>query len=273
MLKLWKAPAGSLLFAVVRGRPEIWGMLQAPFVSAWWEAEQRFARIIDHCRLADTLGRPFNLLPNEFVDLIDLPELAADVRIKLDAPHWMLRDGLLVLSLWAGADRIYSLAFIFAEQDGRRFAYVGGVQGRRGPSSLDRNRALTKAAYGVRPPDLLFEIFRLLCRELGLAEIKGVSDGNRHQRSDYFRERSDFVDPVYFDYDAFWRERGGALGADGFFVLPPEAPVRAEDDIPSRKRCLYRHRREMMAAIEGRLREAMSAPTGIAVQEHEPRWI
>lgn len=273
MLTLWQAPTGSPLAAIMRWRPEIWGMLQAPFISAWWRAEERFDRIIDHCDLVATLGRPFDVLPNEYIDLLDLPELGPDVRIKLDSPRWMLRDGLLVLSLWVGVDRVYSLAFTLSEQQGQRLAYVGGIQGRRSERSLERNRHLTKTAHGMRPPDLLFEIFRLLCREIRVEQIRGVSDDNRHQRSDYFLARSGFADPVRFDYDGFWQERGGVRGANGFFVLPPVARPRHDDEIPPRKRALYRRRREMIDGIQQHLHMALQLPHLLQVQEHEPRWI
>lgn len=273
MLKLWQAPAGSPLAAIVRWRPEIWGMLQAPFVSAWWEADERFDRIIDHCGLVARLGRPFDILPNEFVDLIDLPELGEDVRIKIDSPRWMLRDGLLVMSLWIGVDRVYSLAFTLSGAQGQRIAYVGGIQGRRSQHSLERNRLLTKVAHGMRPSDLLFEIFRMLCHEIGVEHIRGVSDGNRHQRSDYFRGRADFTDPVRFDYDGFWRERGGVRGASGFFILPAIARRRHEDDIPARKRKLYRQRHDMLEGIRQHLHIALRLPHLIQIQEHEPRWM
>jgi uncharacterized protein VirK/YbjX len=273
MLKLWRAPAGSQLAAIVRWRPEIWGMLQAPFISAWWEAGERFDRIIDHCELVAALGRPFDILPNEYLDLLEMPELGQEVRIKIDSPRWMLRDGLLVMSLWIGADRIYSLAFTLSQADGRRIAYVGGIQGRRSEHSLERNRALTKAAHGVRPPDLVFEIFRMLCHEIGVVEIRGVSDDNRHQRSDYFKGRAGFTDPVRFDYDSFWQERGGVRGADGFYVLPAVARARSEDDIPARKRSLYRQRREMMDSVRHHLGMTLQLPHMIQVQEHEPRWM
>jgi len=273
MWRLWQAPVGTPLAAVVRWRPEIWGMLQAPFISAWWTAEERFARIIDHCEVVGSLGRPFDLLPNEFVDLIEIPEIDAEARIKLDSPRWLLRDGLLVISLWLGGDRIYSVAFLLSKEDGRLIAYVGGIQGRRSAKSLELNRVLTKAANAMRPPDFLVEIFRSLCEEIGVEQIRGVSDQNRHQRSAYFQQRAGFADPVRFDYDSFWRERGGLPGAGGFFVLPVPAAQRSEADIPARKRALYRRRREMMDAIRERLRARLNAPETIILQEHEPRWI
>jgi hypothetical protein len=147
---------------------------------------------VNHCEFVGDLGRLFDLFPNEFVDLIDLPEVNAEVCIKLDSPRWLLRDGLLVISLWLGSDRIYSVAFILSKEDGRRVAYVGGIQGRRSAKSLELNRILTKAANAMRPPDFLFEFFRSLCEQIGVELIRGASDRNRHQRSAYFQQRAGF---------------------------------------------------------------------------------
>jgi uncharacterized protein VirK/YbjX len=273
MGKLWKAPEDTLLGTLLRARPEIWGMLQAPFISSEWGAETRFERIINHCETAMTIGAPFSLQPNEYVDLTSLSEINDGLLVKLDSPRWMLRDGLLVLSLWFNEDRIYSMAFTLATSGDRRIAYVGGIQGARSEAALEINRELTKTAHGVRPPDLLLEIFRMICVAIGVDAIFGVSNSNRHHLAPYFRQRADFVDPVTFDYDNFWNERGGTLSEGGFFALAAQSRPRPFEDIPERKRATYRRRREMILAIRDRIHRILDNPVTIPFQQHHPRWL
>jgi uncharacterized protein VirK/YbjX len=52
-------------------------------------------------------------------------------------------------------------------------------------------------------------------------------------------------------YDEFWEECGGRISSDfRFFDLPAEEPRKREEDIPARKRGLYRKRFESMDFFE-----------------------
>lgn len=273
LLSLWRAPAGSPLAAQVAARPEVWQLLQAPFVHSRWDTGERFDRLIDHCRIVEQLGRPFDLLPNQYADIIDLGEIGPAYRLMLDQPRWLFRDGLLALSLWEGGDRLFSLAFVLATRPDGMVAYVGGVQGRRGGNALSQYRAFTKCAEGMRPRDMLIELFRMICAHLGVTIILCVSNETRHQRAAYFTMREDFTDPVVLDYDAMWLERGATLLPDGLFALPVEVPPRSLDTVPIRKRALYRRRRRMLAQLRGRLEAALSDPSVIRINQHEPIWL
>jgi uncharacterized protein VirK/YbjX len=59
------------------------------------------------------------------------------------------------------------------------------------------------------------------------------------------------------NYDEVWRDRGGVERDDGFFELPVERQVREIEDVPSKKRQMYRQRYAMMDSIEQRLLSAL----------------
>lgn len=273
LLSLWRAPTGTQLAAQVAARPEVWQLLQAPFIHSEWDTAERFERLIDHCRIVEQLGPPFDLLPHQYADIMDLPEIGRGYRLMLDQPHWLFRDGLLALSLWEGGDRLFSLAFVLATRPEGMVAYVGGVQGRRGGNALSQYRVFTKCAEGMRPRDMLIELFRMICAHLGAARILCVSNETRHQRAPYFTRRDDFVDPVVLDYDAMWLERGARLLSGGMFELPAEMFLRPPATVPTRKRALYRRRRAMLALLRGRLHAALHNPAIIHINQHEPIWL
>lgn len=273
LLQLWRAPIGTQLAAQVAARPEVWRLVHTPFIHARWSAGERLERLVDHCHIVERLGPPFDLLPNQYADIIDLPEIGPNYRLMLDQPRWLFRDGLLALSLWEGGDRLFSLAFLLSTESGGMVAFVGGVQGRRGGNALSQYRAFTKEAEGVRPRDLLIELFRMVCAHLGVSRILCVSNESRHQRAPYFTRREDYYDPVTLDYDAMWGERGAKLRDDGFFDLPVEPRPRSFDTIPVRKRSLYRRRREMLALLNRRLTYALEHPSKININQHEPIWL
>lgn len=267
---LWNAPDGSLLQDLLAMRPEIWTMLRVRFVSALWPARERFKRIMDHCAIVEHIGHPFDLRPNEYAILLKLDEIMPGCRLMIDNPRWLLREGLLTLSLVQGRDRFFSIAFVLSWNNGELTAYVGGIQGRRGEDVLEQYRTFTKQACGTRPKDMIVELFRLLCQELGVNRILCVSDRIRNGHTPYNSTRPDYVDPVTFDYDTLWTERGGTLQADGFYDLPLKAPERPESEVPAKRRALRRKRLAMMAEIHEQLAAAMDKADRITMQQHEP---
>ncbi|PZU07525.1 MAG: hypothetical protein DI605_15825 [Sphingomonas sp.] len=266
---LWRARDGSLLAEMVAARPEIWTMLRVRFVSARWNASERLKAIAHHCDIAERLGLPFNIHPHRAATLLRLDGLGPDVRLVLDSPRWLLREGLLALSLMDGCDRIFSLSFTLAQERGRRVAYIGGIQGRRAPDALARNRELTHLADGARPQDLLFELFRALCRAAGVAQILAVSGAIRNDQTTFARYDGYEESPVTFDYDALWSERGGALRADGFFALAIDPEPRDESTMPAKRRAARRKKMAFIAAAQDRLTVALSRPRGIETDRVE----
>lgn len=268
--KLWNAREGSLLQKVVAARPEIWQMLRVRFVAAVWPARERFARIIDHCNIVETMGRPFNIRPNEYAMLLELEEISGGCWLMLDSPRWLLREGLLTLNLVQERDRFFSIAFILAWQGQELIAYVGGVQGRRGPAVLEHYRQFTKMAHGARPQDLVFELLRMVCAKIGVGRILCVSDRIRNGQTPLNNRRPDYVDPVSFDYDALWRARGGQLRPDGFYEMDVVAPERPLSEIPQNRRGQRRKRQAMLDSIGDRLTTVLADPEHIRIGQHEP---
>lgn len=269
--QLWNARRGSFLERLVVARPEIWSLLRVRFVAAPWSAKARFRRIVNHCDLVETIGRPFDVRPNESAILLSMGEIGPSIMLVLDCARWLFREGLLALNIVDGRDRIFSLSFTLAtDRRGRRIAYVGGVQGRRGADALARNRAFTKGAEGTRPQDMLVELFRALCQSASVTQILCVSDGIRNGRTTFAHSHVNYEDPVTFDYDALWRERGGTLREDGFFDLPLVQPLRDDSDIPSKKRQARRKKLALIEALKQRLTTQLGDPRGIAVLQVEP---
>jgi uncharacterized protein VirK/YbjX len=168
-----------------------------------------------------------------------------------------LNEGPLVISLWDGIDRIFSLGFCLATQAGERVAFVGGIQGRSEDHVLERYRLFSKAACGMRPRDFLVEVFKTFCRGLNVAHIRAVADHN------HFSQRSLGAEKpcLKLSYDEVWRERGGVFDGKGFFILPVNAHRRADHEVPARKRTMYRKRYAMLSRIDAEL-ESSLCPIG-----------
>ncbi|MCG2633020.1 DUF535 family protein [Bradyrhizobium sp. WYCCWR 13023] len=273
LLPFMAARPGTRLNAYLRARPEILEMVHGPYLAADWDAATKIGRVIDHLETVSEIAGIVDMPPDTVVDLIDPHAIGFGYRITLDQARWLLREGQLVLSLWDGIDRIFSLSFSLSTQGGRRVAYIGGIQGRHQvagePDILDRYRLFTKAAYGSRPRDFLVEVFRLFCKAIGVTEIFAVADANHPTRND--------KNAVGISYDEIWQERGAVYNNDGFYHLPVTLERRSEEEIPAKKRSLYRKRFALFDSIEEDLkahfhngRVAGSKP---AVPEVHPREI
>jgi uncharacterized protein VirK/YbjX len=261
-LPFFLARRESALSRQLRARPELWGMAVTPFVCADWTVSERINALVEHCRSMDQLPAKLGQAIESDVELMRLQELGPAFRVVLHQVGWMLREGPLTLSLFDGDQRLFSLSFsLVGEADGV-VAYVGGLQGLHSPAALECYREITKAAYGLRPRDLLFELFCALCRALGVTQIKGVTDERHSLTSAYARRNSPVsAEAPRLRYNEAWRERGGAQISAAFFELPVAAQRRDSSEIPGKKRKLYASRYLLLNLWESRLD---SAVTGLA---------
>ena len=241
----------SALHRALEHRPELMGVIVWPFVCTNWNARMRLQRIEDHFRAVDAMGSPFDFPPDEMRQILDLGDIAPDLRVVLDQAKWFMREGLQVINLFIQDKRIYSLAFSLTFEDDEVVVCVGAIQGVDTEGIMDNYKDLTKALHGMRPRDFLMELFRTLCRCLGIRKIYAVNDARRQHRSSYFGP--DKSKALFLNYNDIWEERGGEQYDDDFFVFSTETPMKNLDDVPSKKRAMYRRRYELLNSLEERL--------------------
>jgi len=255
----WSAVPGSALHRHLQERPETPGVLLWPYQCAAWDAAERVARIASHFAVIDRLGPPLRFGAEQKLLLLDLGAWSEGVRVILDQPQWLSREGHLALNIFAGDHRAYSLAFsFFPDADGIGI-FVGGIQGRSSAGALERYKAMTKDFHGMRPRDLLVELLRMLALAVDVRRIHAVAERHRFFRHPYYGGAAGADMPV--DYDEIWADRGGERVAETHFALPTALSIRTLAEVPSHKRAMYRRRNEMLLELAGRLqRELRSAP-------------
>lgn len=256
-------PVGSALERLMLARPETVGAVVWPYQCLGWDAVTRLERIESHCKAIDALGAGLDFRVDQAVQLLNLDNLSPGLRVVLDQPRWFMREGQLAINLFAGGVRIYTLAFSFGFLPDGLAAYVGAIQGANTAGIQDGYKELTKALHGMRPRDFLVELFRTFCRCLDVLRIYAVADESRQHRSKYFGAAK--ASTLTLNYDDIWVERGGVRANEDFFVLAPEAPDRSLEDVPSKKRAMYRRRYEMLAEIEQRLGSTIRADGGFQI--------
>jgi uncharacterized protein VirK/YbjX len=252
------APQDSALRKLITQRPQTVGVAIWPYQCSGWTAATRFARIQDHYSVVERIGGVTDFSPEEKISLLNLSEIREDLEVILDQPVWFMREGQLSINLFLCGKRIYTLTFSFFEQQNGFGALIGAIQGRDIEGALDAYREITKAANGMRPRDLLFEIFRMFCCELGVSDIIAVSEDYRHHKDrQYFREQR----KPSASYDEIWQERGGARIDSMFFQFKVGEPERDLASIPAKKRGMYRRRLEMLRRIRSQMHESCTDST------------
>lgn len=247
---------GEFFLETVKLRPEVLGVIEWPYIHAQWSMEERFNSLVEHHRLVTSF--PLLMIPVGLRrDLCALDDIESGLSIVLDRPQWFLREGEVSLNLFLGDVRLYTIAFnLERTPSGAVGVAVGGIQGRSIDNAKDTYAQLTKAMHGVRPRDFLISVLSLLCEEFGIESARGISDDFRHHRSDYFGVGGKTTSSA--DYDGIWLDRSGALEADGFFHFVPKLVERPLEDVPSKKRAMYRRRGEFYERLRAEVRRAIA---------------
>lgn len=226
------------------------GVVQWPYVSKRWEAEQRLSAIASHYEVV-TQRCPQLLLSgrDESLKLGDLSEWAPECSLVMDRPKWFMREGELVLNLFQDDLRIASLAFTLGRTEAGVCLFIGAVQGIHKGVDSDRSlaiyRDLTKAFEGLRPRSLLIEVLKHLAVRLGVDRLYAVGDEFRHHRHPYFGATK--AQELAANYDVIWLEHGATPSdREDFFEIPMAPSIKPLETIAAKKRAMYRRRYELL---------------------------
>ena len=203
-------------------------------------------------RLLNTLGAQFvgALLRDEVVVAAEIvSRSAARYQLRLARDSLNSSEGELIVDFVRvdGDKRVASLSIVVgALAPGcPPDLWIGGLQGCNGADSKVVTVQATKDLWGLRPKDLLIHAAYALRDVFGAASLKAISNaGHAHRRT------AGGIVGWHADYDAFWRELGGAPIAGGFFLLPEARRRRSVEDVPSDKRRAWRARYTLVDQVD-----------------------
>lgn len=168
------------------------------------------------------------------------------------------KEGLLSLELNLGREHLYQMMFWIArDKQGQYALWIGAMQGPNMENARDIIKKITKRSFGYRTKNLILYMVQALARALGIRKIYAVTNygyyANNHVRSDR-KLKTNFED--------FWTEAGGHATEDRrFYELPLVEPRKTMEEVPTRKRAVYRKRfvflDEVDAKIEAKVRELL----------------
>lgn len=166
------------------------------------------------------------------------------------------KEGLLSVMLRLSTKPLYQIIFWIApNKAGQPSMWIGAMQGPNMDNAREIVKQTTKLCHAYRTKNLILYAAQAVARSLGLSHIYAVTNEgyytNNHVRIDK-KLKTDFSD--------FWREAGGRETEDKRFdELPLVEPRKTMEEVPTRKRAVYRRRFAMLdeldAAVASRMKE------------------
>ncbi|NTV94218.1 MAG: DUF535 domain-containing protein [Thiobacillus sp.] len=237
--------------------PAKFGMVEWPYIDNSWDTATKFRAVANHYEYLATQNTVLNQdLTHCGVNLLSLSCFYEATDVVIDMPKWFIREGELVLNVFVRNLRVASIAFTVGRTESEAHLTIGAIQGIHSGIASDESltiyRDLTKAFEGLRPRSLLIEILRIIARQLNIDRIYAVSDEHRHHRHSYFGlEKGTKLTTTY---NEIWAEHGGILSdKPGFYELPTRGHRKSDQEIPSKKRAMYRRRYEILEYISSNI--------------------
>lgn len=200
-----------------------------------------------------------SLYREETFSLWNGPELdGTPLALSLYYEPGQRKEGLLSVMLRLANRPLYQIIFWLApNQSGEPALWIGAMQGPNMDDAREIVKKATKACHAYRTKNLILYATQAVARAFGVSHIYAVTNegyyANNHVRVDK---------KLKTDFSEFWQEAGGRSTEDGRFdELPLVEPRKTMEEVPTRKRAVYRRRFAMLdeldTAVETRLREAM----------------
>lgn len=164
------------------------------------------------------------------------------------------KEGLLSVILRLGEKTLYQMIFwIQKNHQGEWAAYIGAIQGPNMDNAKDVIKRITKQCHAYRTKNLILHATQEVVRALGIQHLYAVTNygyyANNHVRMDR---------KLKTDFSRFWQEAGGIPCMDErFYELPMVEYRKTMEEVPTRKRAVYRRRFALLDEIDNSIAEAV----------------
>ncbi|EJP30278.1 PF04393 family protein [Selenomonas sp. FOBRC9] len=181
------------------------------------------------------------------------PEDDIEWRAYLKFEPGQRKEGLLSVIMDVDGVHLYQIIFWLDLRDGEPVLVIGAMQGPNTDDAQDFVREMTKRAHRFRTKNLILFITQVVARALGVRHIFAVSNAGYYANNHVRRDRK-----LKTDFGAFWEEVGGHLTEDHrFYELPLTLHRKTIEEIPTRKRAVYRRRFRMLDEIDAEVMHHM----------------
>ncbi|TYZ24069.1 VirK/YbjX family protein [Selenomonas ruminis] len=187
------------------------------------------------------------LLPEKFTDLCQSRNVkiwqSADEDVDWQASLFFhigqRKEGLLSVVMLFGGQPLYQIMFwLNKDKNGEDALWIGAMQGPNMEGARELVKDTTKRAHRYRTKNLILYMTMAVARALGVRHIYAVSNDGYYAMNHVRRDRK-----LKTDFGAFWEEAGGHVTDDPrFYEIPLIEPRKTMEEVPTRKRAVYRKR-------------------------------
>ncbi|MCR5833105.1 MAG: VirK/YbjX family protein [Selenomonadaceae bacterium] len=246
-----------LMEQVAQGYPYVYEQATRAFFYRGSTIEER-ARLIEENMtfLAERFNDDFMLkiYGDKKIELWRMPldETLGEMNLVMCAESGQRKEGLMSVMLnLPGEVPVYQILFWIARdeiinRDKKWAMWFGAMQGPNVDDAKDLIKVITKKCHAYRTKNLILYIAQTVARIFGVEKIFAVTNegyyANNHIRSDR-KLKTSFSD--------FWIEVGGTATSDErFFELPLTETRKTVEEMPTRKRAVYRRRFALLDELE-----------------------
>ena len=214
------------------------------FLDKRFSSQQRFNAICENLLfLPQQLA---HLNPPLWQQPLSFGEVIPDFEILLNINEHQPMEGYWALELRYKPENQLIYLLTFGKLDDALLIAV--VQGPNFEGSKEIVKQLTKACHGLRPAYLMVEAMKSLTKILGYDKLLGIPQ--KYQNKSRLVQSKRYV----VDYDTIFSEAGGKR--EDYWLLSLEDD-RNLDEIPSKKRSMYRKRFAMLDELFEAMKQAV----------------
>ena len=164
------------------------------------------------------------------------------------------KEGLLSVMLRLGESALYQIVFwLNKAPNGEMAMWIGAMQGPNMENAKEVVKQVTKACHAYRTKNLILYMAQAVARALQLKHIYAVSNEGYYANNHIRRDRK-----LKTDFGTFWEEAGGHVLADArFYELPLVETRKTMEEVPTRKRAVYRRRFAFLDDVDAQIAESM----------------
>ena len=225
--------------------------------------DERMTLVTDHMKfLTENLREDFliNVYAENFFELWKMPidDELGDLHLGFYVKPGQRKESLMSIMFQLDDETpIYQILFWIARADLLNFGgdgyamWIGAMQGPNVDDAKEIIKVITKKSHAYRTKNLILYAAQSLARALGLQKIFAVTNAGYYANNHIRRDRK-----LKTSFSDFWEECGGHLTSDErFFSLPLIETRKSFDEIPTRKRAVYRRRFELLDSLDAAVSE------------------
>lgn len=177
-----------------------------------------------------------------------------DWKAQLFVEPGQRKEGLMAVVMRLNNQHLYQIMFWLAPDKNQDLSmWIGAMQGPNMENARDIIKDITKRSHRYRTKNLILYMAMAVARNFGCKQIYAVSNEGYYAMNHVRRDRK-----LKTDFGAFWEEPGGHLTDDSrFYEVPLVEPRKTMEEVPTRKRAVYRKRFAFQDDVDAQIAKNM----------------